>query len=62
MITGANALAITDWNEQSGYTTLSAISLTAIQKRSLKNLILPLPYNFDAVPGKRVVLHIEMLR
>jgi hypothetical protein len=33
MITGANALAITDWNEQSGYTTLSAISLTAIQKK-----------------------------
>lgn len=35
MITGANALAITDWNEQSGYTTLSAHFFDCHSKRGL---------------------------
>ena len=35
MITGANALAITDWNEQSGDTTLSAHFFDCHSKRGL---------------------------
>ena len=35
MITGANALAITDWNEQSGFTTLSAHFFDCHSKRGL---------------------------
>ena len=35
MITGANALAITDWNEQSGYTTLSAHFFDCHSKKGL---------------------------
>jgi hypothetical protein len=35
MITGANALAITDWNEQSGYTTLSANFFDCHSKKGL---------------------------
>ena len=46
MIKGANALAITDWNEQSGYTTLSAISLTAIQKKVFEEFNAPSALQF----------------
>ena len=35
MITGANALAITDWNENSGYTTLSAHFFDCHSKKGL---------------------------
>ena len=35
MITGANGLAITDWNEQSGYTTLSAHFFDCHSKKGL---------------------------
>jgi len=35
MTTGANALAITDWNEQSGYTTLSAHFFDCHSKKGL---------------------------
>lgn len=46
MITGANALGITDWNERSGYTTLSAISLTAIQKKVFEEFNAPSALQF----------------
>ena len=35
MITGANALAITDWNENAGYTTLSAHFFDCHSKKGL---------------------------
>ena len=35
MITGANALAITDWNEDAGYTTLSAHFFDCHSKQGL---------------------------
>jgi hypothetical protein len=35
MITGANALAITDWNEKAGYTTLSAHFFDCHSKKGL---------------------------
>ena len=35
MVTGANGLAITDWNEQSGYTTLSAHFFDCHSKKGL---------------------------
>ena len=35
MVTGANALAITDWNEEAGYTTLSAHFFDCHSKKGL---------------------------
>lgn len=35
MVTGANALAITDWNEEAGYTTLSAHFFDCHSKKDL---------------------------
>jgi hypothetical protein len=46
MITGANALAITDWNEQSGYTTLSVHFVDCHSKKVFEEFNAPSALQF----------------